>query len=63
MSKEIIKKFLEQQLIDIVSNIERIKKDDEVLLENFKTLQELIIEKRIIKRLLKLTENESILDE
>lgn len=63
MSKEIIKKFLEQQLIDIVSNIERIKKDDDVLLENFKILQELIIKKRIIKRLLKLTENESILDE
>lgn len=63
MSKEIIKKFLEQQLIDIVSNIERIKKDDDVLCEHFKTLQELIIEKRIIKRLLKLTENESILDE
>lgn len=56
MSKEIIKKFLEQQLIDIVSNIEKIKKDDEVLLENFKILQELIIEKRIIKRLLKLIE-------
>ena len=59
MTKDIVKKYLEKQLIDISSNIESIKKDDEVLLENFKILQELIIEKRIIKRLIKLTEDKN----